>query len=250
MSVRATTWAWEQGRDGRVKDGKLLTLLRVADHADNDGICWPGEKSIAEFTGQGLSTVRGHLAAMEGIGLLHRERRSPEEGRRRATDRILLALESGGSDDGSTASSEGGLPPDSGGRTNKGTVKNRNQGRKEVNRKAVSESEFTLAAAVVRSFNEIAGTALRVDPHLTPIVGRIRERPELNGNHHRQIIEAVFAGDHWWKGAPGPRIIYGNAAQFEQSIELARAAAKKKSTPKFDVNAEMHRIRKEQGLED
>jgi hypothetical protein len=118
-----------------------------------------------------------------------------------------------------------------------------------VNSKPVSEAEFTLAEAVVSSFNEIAGTRLSAEANLTPIVMRIRERPKLNGNHHRQVIEAVFAGNHWWDDPAGIQIVYGNAAIFEKSIELARAAMKKKSTPAFDPNAEMARIRKEQGLE-
>lgn len=90
MSVRASTWAWEQGRAGTVKGGELLTLLRVADHADNDGICWPGEKSIADYTGQDERTVRRHLGQLEAAGLLHRERQASAKGSGRANDRILL----------------------------------------------------------------------------------------------------------------------------------------------------------------
>lgn len=64
MSVRATSWAWERGREGLVKGGELLTLLRIADHADNSGVCWPGEETVAEYTAQGDRTVRRHLAAL------------------------------------------------------------------------------------------------------------------------------------------------------------------------------------------
>lgn len=125
--------------------------------------------------------------------------------------------------------------------------------RKKVGRKVVTDSEFDLATAVVASFNTTAGTKLSVDPHLTPIVGRIRERPDLTAEHHAQLIEAVFAGDHWWTDPPGPRIIYGNAAQFEQSLEIARRywASRSESSddPGAALNAELERTRKEQGLE-
>jgi hypothetical protein len=114
-----------------------------------------------------------------------------------------------------------------------------------------TEAELDLAAAVVSQFNSSAGTALSVDAYLSPIVARIREHPELAADDHRVAIEAVFAGEHWWKGRPSPRIIYGNAGQFEQSIELARAAQseKKKLSPLEAMNADKARIRREQGLE-
>lgn len=121
--------------------------------------------------------------------------------------------------------------------------------KKTVNRKVVTDDEFALAAAVVGFFNSAAGTALSVDAHLTPIVSRIRERPEYGEAQHKAIIEAVFAGDHWWSGAPTPKIIYGNAGIFEQSIELARQEQKKKKKKRYDVNDEAARIRREQGLE-
>jgi hypothetical protein len=111
----------------------------------------------------------------------------------------------------------------------------------------VTDDELTLAAAVVSQFNSSARTALSTEAHLAPIVARLREHPELTADDHRAAIEAVFAGEHWWTGTPSPRIIYGNAGRFEQAVELARAA--KRKPPRFDVNAEAERIRKEQGLE-
>lgn len=93
MSVKATNWAWELGRKEVVKGGELLTLLRVADHADNDGVCWPGEKSVASYTSQDERTVRRHLKTLEKLGLLHRERQVAGQGRGRSHDRIALHLD-------------------------------------------------------------------------------------------------------------------------------------------------------------
>lgn len=126
----------------------------------------------------------------------------------------------------------------------KSSKNQKSESKKTVGRKIVTDDELTLAAAVVLQFNSSAGTALSVDAHLTPIVGRIRERPDYTEAHHRKIIEAVFAGDHWWTGPPTPKIIYGNAGIFEQSIELAKARAKQGQREE-NPNAERERVRRE-----
>lgn len=246
MSGKLVGWAFD------VEDlspSQKLVLLGLADNADRAGICWPSQKELVEKTGLSERTVREHLVLFEERGLLAKEPRLKIKGRGRASDIYRLA---GGDDQpANDGRPTGNSPHDQPATDNTPYIEEppkeppRNQ--KRVNRKVVTEDELTLAAAVVSQFNISAGTALSVDPHLTPIVGRIRERPELTAEQHRKIIKAVFAADNWWTGAPGPRIIYGNPAQFETSIELARAAAKKK--PTFDVNAEAARMRREQGLE-
>lgn len=94
--------------------------------------------------------------------------------------------------------------------------------KQHVDGKVVTDAEMATATKAIEEFNRVFGTALSVGPHLTAVIMRVREKPEYTDSHHRRIIEAVFAGDHWWKGSPGPRIIYGNPTQFDQSIELAR----------------------------
>lgn len=240
MSGEVVGWAFRQRE---LSPTQKLVLVAIADNAQDDGKAWPGKKLLIEKTGLGKSTIYRSIEQLTEAGLM-------ELGRdERGVECYWLSVpqrekpsQSGkaNSRSGKALIEEPSVEP------------SRKQGAKkkygEVNRKTITESEFSLAAAVVAVFNKIAGTRLRVEPHLTPIVSRIRERPELTAEHHRLIVEAVFAGDHWWKGPPGPRIIYGNAAQFEQSIELARARAKQTSE-KIDPDAEYRRMRKEQGLD-
>lgn len=123
------------------------------------------------------------------------------------------------------------------------------EARKAVAGKVVTDDELELTAAIIRSFNAVAGTALREEdsPHTTPIVGRIRERPDLTAENHDYLIRAVFEGDNWWTNPASPKIIYGNAGQFEQSVEIARAKMRANAEA-YDVNEATARIRKEQGL--
>jgi hypothetical protein len=117
VSVKATNWAWEKGRELQLNQGLRLTLVRIGDHADNDGVCWPGEEGIAEYTGAKPRTIREHLGQLEfELDLLHRERRSARDsGRGRATDRIVLHLSELPAK--SAGSSEGVLPAGVAGRS-------------------------------------------------------------------------------------------------------------------------------------
>lgn len=97
-----------------------------------------------------------------------------------------------------------------------------NGARPRVNRKPVTDPHLELAEQVIDSFNETAHTSMTVGAHLSKIVMRLREHPELTADDHRRIIRASFA-EPWWSGRPGPQVIYGNAACFEQAIERAKA---------------------------
>lgn len=194
---------------------------------------WLGERTLRRVTDR-LRDEHGFIAEKQ-----------PEGTNRRKHYRVLYeALPEAAKMAGSTGQN-GRLTNTS---TEKTTENQKSKPKKKVNKKLVSDNELSLAAVVVDLFNSSAGTALSVEAHLTPIVGRIREHPDYGERQHRAIIEAVFAGEHWWTGPPSPKVIYGNPSIFEQSIELARSKQRKEKDT-IDINAEAARIRREQGLE-
>lgn len=93
---------------------------------------------------------------------------------------------------------------------------------KKVNRKPVTAEEYAQARAIVAAFNRIAGTRFDPDTYLIPVIGRIRKHPELTAAQHGQIIATAF-DDPWWKSRPNPRVVYGNAEQFEACLEEWRS---------------------------
>jgi hypothetical protein len=245
VAGKVVGWAFEQARERELSPTQRFILVAYADNAaEADGKCWPDKEEIVEKTGYSQATVYRAINELEAADLID----FTEDSRGRPCAYLSVPWFSH-SENGDSQSEKNNSHGEKS--TNKGTVKepsDRKRPKKKVGGKVVSDDEFALAAAVVSLFNSSAGTELTTEAHLTPIVGRIRERPKLTEEQHGKIIAAVFAGDHWWTGPPTPKIIYGNAGIFEQSIELARAAAKKQ-TKAFDVNAEARRIRKEQGLE-
>lgn len=77
MSWQATAWAQKQ-RTGS-PHAKLLLLL-LANYADEDGICWPSQSTLAEASEQSPDTVQRHLEKLETVGLIRRERQNRTRG--------------------------------------------------------------------------------------------------------------------------------------------------------------------------
>lgn len=91
MSVRVMTWAWAVDC---ASSGEKLVLLALADHAGEDGTCYPSSGALAEKTGLGNSTVRHHLDALEERGVLSRVRRRRRDGKL-GTYRYMLGSTAG-----------------------------------------------------------------------------------------------------------------------------------------------------------
>lgn len=72
------TWAWEQD----CKPGEKLTLLALADPANEQGHCWPSTARLVEKTGYSRATIFAHFASLEEAGLLWREERTRPDGSR------------------------------------------------------------------------------------------------------------------------------------------------------------------------
>jgi biotin operon repressor len=84
-------WAWEQNVPSTVK----FILLALADHADNDGTCWPGQAGVADKTGFGRQTVNKAVQTLEELGLLNVEHRFDNLGRP-TSNYYYLHLKQGG----------------------------------------------------------------------------------------------------------------------------------------------------------
>lgn len=97
MGHLATTWAWQQPVKGNAK----LLLLALADTANNEGVCWPGTRRVAEMVGLSERAVREQLTKLEEAGVLRREPRFRPDGSQTSNLTILnlpggLRLAAGG----------------------------------------------------------------------------------------------------------------------------------------------------------
>lgn len=87
MSYRATAWAYDMSLSAPMKP----VLVVLADMADEEGSCYPGQQRIADMTGLSVRTVARALVKLERVGLIIRHRRMDQFGHR-TSDRYRLQL--------------------------------------------------------------------------------------------------------------------------------------------------------------
>lgn len=71
--------------------GRKLVLLKLADNANDDGLCWPSFQYLADHCEMGRSTVKTHIKQLEDDGFLVVESRSNG----RSSNRYRLTIENG-----------------------------------------------------------------------------------------------------------------------------------------------------------
>lgn len=86
MSNEATNWAWSV--DG-LAPAERLALIAIADYADENWSCFPGQERLAERVCVSKRTMIRLLQALEERGLIRRERRNRADGSR-TSDRYYI----------------------------------------------------------------------------------------------------------------------------------------------------------------
>lgn len=76
MTVAVMTWAFKQD----VRPTQKMVLLVLADHANDNGECWPSIATIARKASMSATSVKRNLADLEKTGLIRRERRKRSDG--------------------------------------------------------------------------------------------------------------------------------------------------------------------------
>jgi len=87
MAYKATHWAWEL----ELPTTRKFTLIALADMADEEFSCFPGQDRLARMIGASVDTVQRALKALEDDGLIERQARRREDGYR-TSDRYRLRV--------------------------------------------------------------------------------------------------------------------------------------------------------------
>lgn len=85
MSYKALNWAWEAD----LPTSQKFVLVALADMADENESCYPGQERLGRMIGATDRTVRAALAKLEESGLISRTQRRGSDGMR-TSDRYVL----------------------------------------------------------------------------------------------------------------------------------------------------------------
>ena len=102
MSIHIMARVWRSELPSHLR----LVLLAIADSANDDGVCWPGQQNLAAKCGISDRTLRDHLSALTRMGFLSIDRR----GNRQSNIYEVLITEDGSSAT-PTLDLSGGTPP-------------------------------------------------------------------------------------------------------------------------------------------
>lgn len=89
MSVQAMKWAYSVAL---AKPGVKFVLVTLANYADEFGVCWPRQETLAADTGQGERTIRDAMTVLEDMGLIRRVARRRPDGTRRSDVVVLTGF--------------------------------------------------------------------------------------------------------------------------------------------------------------
>jgi hypothetical protein len=94
MSIIATNWVWQSVSSIALTPSARLVILRLADRANTENICWPGVESIAKDCGISEISVRKALKELAQKKLIRIERRQDSK-KRDVTNKYLLLITGG-----------------------------------------------------------------------------------------------------------------------------------------------------------
>jgi DNA-binding transcriptional ArsR family regulator len=77
VSWQATAWAIRQATGS---PSRKVILLALANYADQHGVCWPSQATLARGTEQSVDTVQRQLRKLQELGIIERERMPKRRG--------------------------------------------------------------------------------------------------------------------------------------------------------------------------
>jgi|688.fasta_scaffold853675_1 hypothetical protein len=94
MSIIATNWVWQSVSSIALTPSARLVILRLADRANTENICWPGVESIAQDCGISEISARKGLKELAQKKLILIERRQDAK-KRDVTNKYVLLITGG-----------------------------------------------------------------------------------------------------------------------------------------------------------
>lgn len=249
MSVKVSSWAWDQPLGGNDK----VVLLALADWARDDGLCWPGQDAVAAKARVSTKTVQRLLGKLEEGGYLVREKRGDPDGGRKPD--LIRLMVSGQNVSNGNRTSDGGVSGHPRADGNEPSVEPseslaaRPPAEKPTTYRGKKVPPLIVDGAVrlLEVFNEAAGRSLSprtadgsASPVLKQIVGAMLARPDVAPDAWEAAVRNTAANPPRWC-ADGPlqigHVFGERAAEWALSnqgrVASSRDAAKQGRVDEF-----------------
>jgi len=91
MSSKLQGYVWDACAISGIKGTKLMVMVRLSDYSSDEGVSYPGVKTIARQIGAGESTIRTAISELEAEDWLYRENR--RKGNRNTSNMYYLNVD-------------------------------------------------------------------------------------------------------------------------------------------------------------
>lgn len=90
MSIRAMTWAWSLEK---LPLKESMVLLALADQANDEGLCWPSQETLARKSRGSVRSVKRAIKFLRDAGLVETIIRATPAGRKSNYYRVMIGAE-------------------------------------------------------------------------------------------------------------------------------------------------------------
>ena len=90
MSIKAMNWAWELAE---LPLRESMVLLALADAANDDGLCWPSQDTLAMKARSSTRSVKRAISMLKDADLIEVIPQSSVNGRRANLYRVCVGVE-------------------------------------------------------------------------------------------------------------------------------------------------------------
>lgn len=211
MSIKWMMKTWE---DQVLEGSERLTMLALADNANDEGVCWPSQTTIARKVRLSVSQTTRVLKSLEERGYIRRE---PGGGRKSTVYQLLTPrVDAGGEEDTPRVDDKAapapvlGQPPHS-------------YATRTIIEPSLNQVSLTQPADIDPIDRWVEGQGLMMTPDNIEAKKRMTSKGATLAD-----FEAALA----WRMSPqGPRTPIRNLAQLENGVETSRLKRVQASTP-------------------
>lgn len=90
MSIKAMTWAWSLEK---LPLKESMVLLALADQANDEGLCWPSQETLAKKSRGSVRSVKRAIKFLRDVGLVETSVRATPAGRKSNYYRVMIGAE-------------------------------------------------------------------------------------------------------------------------------------------------------------